>query len=138
MKKVIETQKAPQALGPYSQGIFKDNFCFVSMELGIDPNTNSIRKGSIEDETNQAILNVQSILEAAGYTLDDVVKVTLYIKDMSLFQRINKEYEKFFSNNPPARSLVVACDMPLGALVAIDAIAIKSYDYTEEMDYHVR
>ncbi len=135
MKKAVETKMAPKALGPYSQGVVKDNFCFVSMELGIDPKNSKLNNNSVEDETKQALLNVKNILEAAGFSLDDVVKVTLYIKDLSLFGKINEEYAKFFENNPPARALVVQAAMPLDADVAVDAIAIKEVKIEQDADY---
>ncbi len=125
MKRVIRTSRAPEALGPYSQGVVKGDFCFVSMELGIEPKSGKLKDGSITEETKQAIMNVKSILEAADYSLDDVVKVTLYITDLSLFSAINEEYAKFFKREQPARSLVVVQKLPLNARVAVDAIALK-------------
>ncbi len=125
MKRVIKTTRAPAALGPYSQGIVKGDFCFVSMELGIDPGSGELKNSSVEEETNQALTNVKNILEAADFYLEDVVKVTLYLSDLSIFKQVNDEYAKFFNNDPPARALVVQSEMPLGAKVAIDAIAYK-------------
>ncbi len=125
MKRIVKTKRAPQALGPYSQGVVKGDFCFVSMELGIDPKTNKLRNNSIEDETKQALLNLKNILEEADFYMEDVVKVSLYIKDISLFGRINEEYAKFFKADAPARALIVQADMPIGANVAVDAIAYK-------------
>ncbi len=135
MKKIIETDKAPKALGPYSQGVVKDNFCFVSMELGIDPQTNKLDNSSIENETKQALLNVENILKKAGFAVGDIVKVTLYIRDLSLFAKINDEYAKFFKEDAPARALVVQAAMPLDANVAVDAVAVKDGVSTEEIDY---
>ncbi len=135
MKKIIETDKAPKALGPYSQGVVKDNFCFVSMELGIDPQTNKLNNSSIETETKQALLNVENILKKAGFAVGDIVKVTLYIRDLSLFAKINDEYAKFFKEDAPARALVVQAAMPLDANVAVDAVAVKDGISTEEIDY---
>ncbi len=135
MKKIIETDKAPKALGPYSQGVVKDNFCFVSMELGIDPQTNKLNNSSIENETKQALLNVENILKKAGFAVGDIVKVTLYIRDLSLFAKINDEYAKFFKEDAPARALVVQAAMPLDANVAVDAVAAKDGVSTEEIDY---
>ena len=135
MKKIIETDKAPKALGPYSQGVVKDNFCFVSMELGIDPQTNKLNNSSIETETKQALLNVENILKKAGFAVGDIVKVTLYIRDLSLFAKINDEYAKFFKEDAPARALVVQAAMPLDANVAVDAVAVKDGVSTEEIDY---
>ncbi len=135
MKDVIKTKKAPEALGPYSQGIVKNNFCFVSMELGIDPKSGKLQGESIEQETKTALENVKNILKEADFSLDDVVKVTLYITNLSNFSKINEEYAKFFKKNPPARALVVQAAMPLGAQIAVDAIAVKDMDLTQKIDY---
>ncbi len=125
MKRIVKTKKAPKALGPYSQAVVKGDFCFVSMELGINPATNQLEGESIEKETNTALLNVKNILKEADFTLDDVVKVTLYVTDLSLFSQINDEYAKFFKTDPPARALVVQAAMPLGARVALDVVAYR-------------
>jgi 2-iminobutanoate/2-iminopropanoate deaminase len=125
MKEIIKTKKAPEALGPYSQGVAAGNFCFVSMELGINPKTNELENKTIEQETKTALENVKNILKEADFSLDDVIKVTLYVTDLSLFGKINDEYAKFFKNDPPARALVVQSSMPLDAKVAVDAIAYK-------------
>ncbi len=125
MKRIIKTKKAPEALGPYSQAVVKGDFCFVSMELGIDPTTKQLDNETIEKETNRALTNLKNILEAADFSMDDVLKVTLYVTDISLFGKINEEYAKFFKNDPPARALVVQNSMPLDARVAVDAIALK-------------
>jgi len=135
VKKIIKTEKAPKALGPYSQGVVKDNFCFVSMELGIDPKTNKLDNSSIENETKQALLNVKNILSKADFSMGDIVKVTLYVRDLSLFARINDEYAKFFEKDAPARALVVQSAMPLDANVAVDAVAIRDSISTESIDY---
>ena len=125
MKQIIKTKKAPEALGPYSQAVVKGDFCFVSMELGINPATKQLDNETIEKETNRALTNLKNILEAADFSMDDVVKVTLYVTDISLFGKINEEYAKFFKNDPPARALVVQKSMPLDARVAVDAVALK-------------
>ncbi len=125
MKTVIKTTRAPRALGPYSQGIVKGDFCFVSMELGIDPKTNQLKNETLQEETNQALTNLKNILEAADFYFEDVVKVTLYISDLSLFKEINEYYANFFKKDAPARALIVQKEMPLGARVAVDAIAYK-------------
>ncbi len=125
MKRIIKTKRAPKALGPYSQAVVQGDFCFVSMELGINPQTKQLENATIESETKQAVENVKNILKEADFSLDDVVKVTLYVTDISLFGRINEEYAKFFKKEPPARALVVQSAMPLDAKVAVDAIAYK-------------
>ena len=136
MKK-IETKKAPKALGPYSQGIASDNFCFVSMELGIDPATGKLAAEDAVRQAHQAIKNVENILDSAGFKLSDVVKATLYITDLNDFTSINEVYGQYFTNKP-ARSLVVQSAMPIDAKVALDVIAYKIEDTTEEQDYYTR
>ncbi len=136
MKK-IETKKAPKALGPYSQGVANDNFCFVSMELGIDPATGKLAAEDAVGQAHQAIKNVENILDSAGFKLSNVVKATLYITDLNDFTSINEVYGQYFTNKP-ARSLVVQSAMPIDAKVALDVIAYKIEDTTEEQDYYTR
>ena len=121
---MIKTDDAPKALGPYSQGVSADNFCFVSMELGIDPKSGKITALNVEDEAKQVIKNVENILKAAEFGLADVVKTTLYLSDLSYFKNVNEIYGSFFDNKPPARAAVVTT-LPLNAKVALDAIAYK-------------
>jgi len=124
MRKTIKTDDAPKALGPYSQGIAVDDFCFVSMELGIDPQIGKITAMDVKDEAKQVIKNVENILKAAEFGLADVVKTTLYLSDLSYFKSVNEIYGLFFNNEPPARAAVVT-NLPLNAKVALDAIAYK-------------
>jgi 2-iminobutanoate/2-iminopropanoate deaminase len=125
MKKVINTDKAPAAIGPYSQGIIADQFIFVSGQIPFDPATSKIIEGSIKDQTEQCLKNVKAILEAAGASLDDVVKCTVFLKDMNTFSEMNEKYTEFFTNNPPARAAVEVARLPLDVGVEIEAIAIK-------------
>ncbi len=135
--KSIETISAPKALGPYSQGIVADNFCFVSMQLGIDPNTGKITSEDVAKQTERVIKNVEAILVEGGFSLSDVVRTTLYILDLNDFQTVNEIYAKYFTHKP-ARSLVVQKDMPAGAKVALDAIAYRQEEEAENLEYVTR
>lgn len=124
-KKVIKTEKAPKAVGPYSQGIIAGNMIFVSGQIPFNPDKNEMVKGSIADQTEQSLKNVKAVLEAAGATLDDVVKCTVFLKDMDTFSEMNGVYKEFFKENPPARAAVEVARLPLDVGVEIEAIAIK-------------
>jgi 2-iminobutanoate/2-iminopropanoate deaminase len=123
-KNIVRTDRAPKAIGPYSAGVKTEQFIFTAGQLGIIPESGNIIEGGIENETRQALLNVQHILEAAGTSLDWVVKTTVYLRDMSEFNRMNTIYAEFFKKNPPARSTVQVAALPKGAAVEIEAIAI--------------
>lgn len=122
--KSIFTEKAPKAIGPYSQAINAGNMVFTSGQLGIDPATGSLVQGSIQDETRQALINLKAVLEAAGATLNDVVKTTVFIKDMNQFGLINEVYGEFFNEHKPARSCVEVARLPKDGNVEIEALAI--------------
>lgn len=122
MKEIIRTDNAPRAIGPYSQAIKAGSFIFTAGQIGIDPKTGSVVEGGIEAETEQVLRNIQAILEAAGSSLDRVVKTTVYLADMGEFAQMNQVYERFFKENPPARSTVEA-KLPKGVRVEIEAIA---------------
>jgi 2-iminobutanoate/2-iminopropanoate deaminase len=124
MKKIIFSEKAPKAIGPYSQAVEYNGFVFVSGQLGINPETNMLVEG-IENQTEQALKNLGAILEAAGCTYEDVVKCTVLLDDMDNFKRMNDVYSKFFGQSPPARAAFGVVRLPMGALVEIEAIAIK-------------
>lgn len=124
-KEVISTSKAPAAVGPYSQAIKVDNFIFTSGQIPFDPETNELVGEDIESQTRQVFKNVTAVLEAAGATLDDVVKTTMFIKNMDDFNTINKIYGEFFTENPPARSAVEAARLPKNVLIEVEVIAIK-------------
>lgn len=126
MKKIMMTDKAPKAIGPYSQAIAANGFIFVSGQGAIDPLTNIYEPRSIQEETEQALLNLQAILESAGSNLSKVVKTTVFLKDMKEFPLMNEVYAKFFSENPPARSAIEASNLPKGFKVEIEAIALIS------------
>lgn len=123
-KKSVFTEKAPKAIGPYSQAITVGNMLFTSGQLGIDPTTGNIVEGTIQDETQQSLNNLKSVLEAAGATLNDVVKTTVFIKDMNQFGLINEVYGQFFNEHKPARSCVEVARLPKDGNVEVEAIAI--------------
>jgi 2-iminobutanoate/2-iminopropanoate deaminase len=122
-RKVISTQHAPAAIGPYSQAIRVGNFVFASGQLGLDPKTGKLQEG-VEAQARQALANVQSLLEAAGTSPDKVVKTTLFLANMSDFAKVNAIYGEIFHHEPPARSTVQVAALPLGGLVEIEVIAL--------------
>lgn len=124
MKKIIFSEKAPKAIGPYSQAVETNGFVFVSGQLGINPETHMLVDG-IEQQTEQALKNLGAILEAAGCTYEDVVKCTVLLDDMDNFKRMNDVYARFFGQSPPARAAYGVVRLPMGAMVEIEAIAVK-------------
>jgi 2-iminobutanoate/2-iminopropanoate deaminase len=125
MKKVaIETDKAPPALGPYTQAVSVGPFVFVSGQIPVDLQGNVV-KGDIVVQTCQVIANLKGILGAAGLGLKDVVKTTVYLTDLADFQEMNRAYAEFFPGHPPARSTVQVAGLPRGVSIEIEAIAIK-------------
>ena len=121
---LVATPKAPGAIGPYSQAIKTDTMVFVSGQLAIDPASGELVTGDIRLETRQALTNLQAILEAAGSSLAQVVKTTVYIADMDQFGDINTAYAEFFKTDPPARACVEVARLPKDANVEIEAIAL--------------
>ena len=124
-KRVIETDQAPAAIGPYSQAVRVGNFFYTSGQIALDPHTGKFLPGEIEKETERTIQNIYAILQAGGLSLDNVVKTTVYLSDLANFTRMNQVYEKYFSENKPARACVQVAALPKGAKVEIDAIAIS-------------
>lgn len=125
MNKVIHTNKAPAAVGPYSQGIRAGNTIYVSGQLALNPQTGDLYKGEdIKEETRLSLMNLKAILEEAGASLDHVVKCTVFIKDMNQFGLINEAYAEMFKENKPARVCVEVARLPKDANVEIDAIAV--------------
>lgn len=120
----IFTEEAPKAIGPYSQAINMGNMIFTSGQLGINPETGNLVEGTIQDETRQSLNNLKAVLEAAGTTLNKVVKTTVFIKDMNQFALINEVYGDFFSEHKPARSCVEVARLPKDGNVEIEAIAL--------------
>ena len=125
-KKVIATADAPGAVGPYSQAIVSDGFVFCSGQVPLDPATGELVTGSITTETRRCFQNLNSVLEAAGATFDDVVKVTAFLTDMNDFAEFNDAYGEFFGDEPPARATVGVAALPKGARVEVECIARKS------------
>ena len=125
MNQIIHTEKAPAAIGPYSQAVKAGNLLFVSGQIPIDPATGVFAGEDITTQTRQSLTNVQAILEKAGYSLSDVVKATVLLADMADFAAMNTVYAEFFTENCPARACFAAKALPKGALVEIEAIAAK-------------
>lgn len=123
-KKIVTSEKAPKAIGPYSVAVQTGNLVFTSGQLGLDPATGSLVPGGIEAETRQVMTNIQNVLAASGSGLERVVKTTIFLKDMADFAKVNEIYGSFFTENPPARSTVQVAALPKGGLVEIEAIAI--------------
>lgn len=123
-KKVIQTEKAPKAIGPYSQAIRADSMVFTAGQIALDPTTGELVVGSVEDQARQVLTNLRNVLEAAGSSLEHVVKTTVFLKDMNDFPRMNSIYAEFFGANPPARSTVAVAGLPKGGLVEIEAVAV--------------
>ena len=126
MKKIIATTNAPSAIGPYSQAVDCGAFLITSGQVPIDPATGQFVPGGTAEQTRQSLTNVKAILEAAGLTMDHVVKTTVFLQDMGDFAAMNAVYAEFFTEgNYPARSAVEVAKLPKGALVEIEAICLK-------------
>ncbi len=125
MKEVISTDKAPAAIGPYSQAIKAGGTIYVSGQLPIDPVTGSFAEGGIPGQTERSLKNIGAILEKAGYSFSDVVKTTVMLADIGDFAAMNEAYAKFFTGGCPARAAFAVKDLPKGALVEIEAVACK-------------
>ena len=125
MNQPIYTPNAPAAIGPYSQAVQAGNMLFVSGQIPIDPATGEFAGNDITTQTHQSLTNVKNILEAAGYSLNDVVKTTVLLSDIANFAAMNAVYAEYFTENKPARAAFAAKDLPRGALVEIEAIAVK-------------
>ena len=124
MREAIVTDRAPQAIGPYSQAVRAGNQIYCSGQIPIDPATGAIMDGDIAAQTRQVLTNLSKVLEAAGVSLDHVVKTTVYLADMNDFTAMNAVYGTFFSSPAPARSTVQAARLPRDARVEIDVIAV--------------
>lgn len=125
MKKSIATQEAPAAIGPYSQAVETNDLVFVSGQLPIDPSTGSMVPGEIKEQTEQVFKNIKAILAEAGLTMDHIIKTTVFLADMSLFNEMNAVYATQFTGTFPARSAVAVKAIPKNALVEIEVIAAK-------------
>ena len=123
MKEIIATEKAPAAIGPYSQAVKVGNLLFTSGMIPIDPATNTLVEGGIEVQAERALENVKALLEASGTSLDKVVKTVVFIKDMNDFAKVNEIYAKYFTSDFPARSCVEVARLPKDVLIEMEAIA---------------
>ncbi len=125
-KKAVSTSKAPAAVGPYSQGIIAGDLVFVSGQIPFDPDTGKLAGKDIETQTRRCMENVKAVLAAAGCTLEDVVKVTIFLTDMKDFGAVNEVYAGYFSNHPPARACVEVSRLPKDVRIEIEAIALRA------------
>jgi 2-iminobutanoate/2-iminopropanoate deaminase len=125
-KETITAPGAPKAIGPYSVGIRVFPWVFCSGQAGLDPKTGELVHGGIEAETRQTLTNLKNVLESAGSSLSQVIKTTVFLRDMADFSRMNAIYAEFFSETPPARSTIQAAALPKGAAVEIEAIALAT------------
>jgi 2-iminobutanoate/2-iminopropanoate deaminase len=122
-RNVIQSQSAPAAIGPYSQAIQAGHYLFASGQLGLDPQSGKLQEG-VEAQARQALTNIQAVLQAAGSSIDRVVKTTIFLADMADFAKVNAVYGELFQQEPPARSTVQVAALPLGGLVEIEVIAL--------------
>ena len=122
-KKIIATPKAPAAIGPYSQAIRIGDFLYTSGQISLDPEPMEMITGNIEVETEKVLKNIEAILKEDGLNLNDIIKTTVYLTDLSEFGRMNQVYEKFFTDTKPARACVQVAALPKGAKVEIDVVA---------------
>jgi 2-iminobutanoate/2-iminopropanoate deaminase len=125
MKRIISTTAAPAAIGPYSQAVEANGTLYISGQVAIDPATGKLVDGGITEQTTQALKNIKAILLAAGYSLNDVVKSTCLLSDMSDFRAMNEVYARFYISDQPARAAFAVRALPLGALIEIETIAVK-------------
>ncbi len=125
MKKEIKTEKAPKAIGPYSQAIEANGFIFCSGQIPIDPSTGDLNTGTIEDQTRLVLNNLKAVLDAAGSSLDKAVKCTVFLQDMNDFSRMNSIYGEFFKPPFPARATVQVARLPRDVRVEIEVTAVK-------------
>lgn len=123
-KQVIATDNAPAAVGAYSQGIIANGFVFTAGQIPLVPGTKQFVEGGIKEQTRQSLTNIKGVLEAAGTSMGNVVKTTVFLADIADFAEFNSVYSEFFPDNPPARSTVQAGGLPAGALVEIEAVAL--------------
>ena len=122
-KKIIATSKAPAAIGPYSQAIRIGEFLYTSGQISLDPESMKMITGDIEVETEKVLKNIEAILKEDGRNLNNIIKTTVYLTDLSEFARMNQVYEKFFTDTKPARACVQVAALPKGAKVEIDVVA---------------
>ncbi len=126
-REVVSTTKAPGAVGPYSQGVCAGDLVYTAGQIALDPATGQMVGDDISAQTDRVLLNLKAILEAAGSGLTRVVKTTVYLQDMADFAQMNQVYSRYFTSSPPARTTIEVSALPLGALVEIEAVALR-YD----------
>ena len=124
MRDTVSTEKAPKAIGPYTQAIVHNGIAYLSGQIPLDPSTNQVVEGDVTVQTERVIQNLKAVLEAAGSSLGSVLKTTVFLKDMADFPKMNEVYGRYFAQNPPARSTVQAAKLPRDVSVEIDAIAV--------------
>lgn len=127
-KQVVVAEKAPEAIGPYSAGVSTGCLVFTAGQLGINPETGGLVEGGIQSQTRQALTNLSAVLEAAGSSLRQVLKTTVFLQDISEFSQMNEVYGTFFTKEFPARSAIQVAALPLGASVEIEAVALACDD----------
>jgi 2-iminobutanoate/2-iminopropanoate deaminase len=126
MRKIVSTELAPKAIGPYSQAVVSNGVAYLSGQIPNDPATGQLVEGDITAQTERVLQNLKAVLEACGASLDSVLKVSVFLKDMADFPKMNEVYARYFTSNPPARSTVQAARLPRDVSVEIDAIASVS------------
>lgn len=124
-KEIISTDKAPAAVGPYSQAVCAGSLVYTAGQIPLDPNTGKLVDGDVQAQTRQAIHNLRAVLEAAGSSLENVVKTTVFLDDMNDYAAVNEVYGSFFGESAPARSAVQVAALPLGARLEIEAVALR-------------
>lgn len=126
MKDIISTNQAPAAIGPYSQAVKAGDFLYISGQLPLEPETGKIAEGGIVAQTNQSLANLKAIVLSAGYTMEDIVKVNVYLSDMNDFPAMNAVYAEYFRSDFPARAAVQVARLPRDAMVEIEAVAYRA------------
>lgn len=124
MKKIVSTDSSPKAIGPYSQAVIHNGMAYLSGQIPLDPATGQIVAGGIEEQTVRVFENIKAVLAACGTSLENVVKATVFVKDMGEFAKLNEIYGRYFAENPPARSTVEAARLPRDVRVEIEVLAI--------------
>jgi 2-iminobutanoate/2-iminopropanoate deaminase len=122
--RIVHTDKAPAAIGPYSQAVVANGFLFTAGQIALDPASGQVIDGDVVAQTERVLTNLKAVLEAGGATLDDVVKTTVFLSDMADFPRMNEVYARAFGKSRPARSTIQAAGLPRGVMVEIEAIAV--------------
>jgi 2-iminobutanoate/2-iminopropanoate deaminase len=124
-RRAVSTNAAPAAVGPYSQGILTDDLVFCAGQVGLDPATGELVEGGLEAQTDRAIRNIEAVLDAAGCTLADIVKTTVFLADIADFATMNGIYGRFMPDPPPARTTFAVAALPKGARIEIEAVAVR-------------